>query len=1147
MALWTILSHIIHRSIHLTGVGRYWVILFLLVYYQSYAQIEIENARSYIVENADKQKLTATDINGLLISSAYRSPTTGWYHVYFNQGYQSIEVYNRLLNVVLVDNKGSYLTHNFIPNLDLTPKVGAFKGTITPADALQKALAEVGLASANLTQVELPKVTQLADGTVTRSIYSIPALSDQKIDVKLYWLPIETDRKEQKVVEKLTLAWNVRFLTKDGSNGWSIHVDAQSGNILQKIDEIIHCDFGVPHHHIRAHDKGSQAFLDKAGKNFTPNGYTVFDYPLESPNHGSRTESVNPYTRFVPSGTGPGVTNGWHNDGSIDYSTTRGNNVWAQEDADNNDGIGLSPSSATLDFTYPYTFGLNTASGNQNAAITNLFYWNNLIHDVLWKFGFDEPSGNFQNNNLGRGGSGNDYVFADAQDGGGTNNANFYTPVDGYNGRMQMYLWNGVSTYQPDGDFDNGIISHEYGHGWSTRLTGGPANSSCLQNAEQGGEGWSDYLALMLTTNWAALTPTVASANISRGIGTYALGQSTTGAGIRPYPYSYDMTNVNGAVTYAKVGSFAVPHGIGSIWATMLWDMTWEIILQDNQIVSSVYTTPSSVTAMRGNVAALKLVNEGLRLQPCSPSFVQSRDAILQADQLLFGGRYRCAIGRAFARRGLGANASTGSSSNDQIVTEDFTPIGGNTLSSATALTVCSGASLTYTATSSTAGVSFSWSRAVVAGISNASSTATSSTINETLTNTTNQPVTVQYVFSISPGGCGLPSLNQSVTVTVNPTITPTVGAYSICQNTTVPAGEGLMAPIVLSNVIDGALTTSSPTYIRASGNDATYYSAGSTVYYQSFTFTAPSSGTQTFAISAASLSDGGSNDTYLSLYQASFNPASPATNFLHGDDDSGPGYLSLFTHSLTQGVTYILVVATYFGGVTGPFTLQASSPVFSAGAPNWYATPTGGLPLATNTVFNPVGVAGSGIVNTTIPGTTTFYVSRPDFAACRTAATFTILTTAAPVATVSSTTITMGGSVALAASGCTGAGSVLKWYQTADDGLVSMPVSPTATTQYYARCERTTGSKVCLSDKSQDVTVTFIPLTAFISVQTGSWDVSATWNCNCVPDGSLPVQIMDTHTVTIPNAYTGLAKGVQFFGTGKVSVQGSGKVNIVN
>ena len=75
-------------------------------------------------------------------------------------------------------------------------------------------------------------------------------------------------------------------------------------------------------------------------------------------------------------------------------------------------------------------------------AVANLFYLNNVVHDKLYRHGFTEAAGNFQTNNFGRGGFGNDPVNAEAQDGGGTNNANFATPGDGTRPRMQMYLWN---------------------------------------------------------------------------------------------------------------------------------------------------------------------------------------------------------------------------------------------------------------------------------------------------------------------------------------------------------------------------------------------------------------------------------------------------------------------------------------------------------------------------------------------------------------------------------------------------------------------------------------------------------------------------------------------------------------------------------
>src|SRR4030095_16494325 len=206
----------------------------------------------------------------------------------------------------------------------------------------------------------------------------------------------------------------------------------------------------------------------------------------------------------------------------------------------------------------------------------------------------------------------------------------------------------------PDGDFDSGVISHEYGHGISMRLTGGPSNVNCLNNEEQMGEGWSDFFGLMLTTDW----PNASSTDI-RGIGTYVTGEPTNGTGIRTYPYTID-TAVN-PFTYADVAAAPLINGlpsvhfIGSVWATMLWDMTWNIIEMEG-------VDPDMYHGTGGNNIAMQLVIDGLKLQPCNPGFVDGRDAILLADQMNYGGQHQCAIWKAFARRGLGVDADQGSS-----------------------------------------------------------------------------------------------------------------------------------------------------------------------------------------------------------------------------------------------------------------------------------------------------------------------------------------------------------------------------------------------------------------------------------------------------------------------------------------------------
>lgn len=1055
------------------------------------AQKEIEKAKSYLNANVTKYHLSTNDIAEMGISSAYLSPTTGWYHVYFVQKHQSIEVYNGILNATLVNENVANIGNSFVPDIASKVPAGINIIPLTPVDAISKAATSLKL-SGNSVNSQQVNFSNLPNGQIEKAVYTNADLSNDNINVKLYWFPYDT-LAGQVGVTKVNLVWNVQIYTKDHKNAWSVQVDALSGDIIDTKDMVIHCDFGVPEYNHDQHQRISHEPTDLAResinvlKPLVANSYKVFDYPLESPNHGAHTIVTSPYIKFLPSGKGPGGTNGWHDDGITSYTITRGNNVFAKEDKNADNSGGYSPNSATLDFNYTYTHSTGTATANLDAAITNLFYWNNLIHDVLYKYGFDEPGGNFQTTNLSGFGLGNDYVNAEAQDGSGTNNANFFTPADGSNPRMQMYLWDEGAhpLYQPDSDFDNGVITHEYGHGWSNRLTGGPSQVNCLQNAEQGGEGWSDFLALMLTTNWSSLTPTLASANIPRGIGTYSMAKPTSGTGIRLYRYSYDMAHVNSAVTYGKVGDtkFAIPHGIGSIWATILWDMAWEIILQDNQIVDNIYTVPASVTDMRGNIAALKLVNEGLRLQPCGPSFVDARDAILAADSILFNKRYKCSIWKAFARRGLGRFASTGGSKNDRVVTEDFTPYGDRWLNSARTSIVCSGSLFSYTATTAAGGTTFAWSRPAVQGISNSAGSGSSATINETLINTTTEPIIVVYYFTLTPSNTC--PVVQEVWVTVNPAPVVSVGTYSVCKDGAVPVGQGLTVSATLSNTYSGTIPSGTP-YQRSSGDStSTYVASGYSPNHQAIVFVSPLSGSVAIEVVDASMTGCCTYSTYMALYQTSFSPGSPAINFLVGDDDSGDkSYASRIRYNLTAGSTYVLVVSGFSSGLIGNYTLKSSSPIFPL-ANNWYTVSSGGGSIFTGNVFNPVGVAGSGIPNTSTPGSTNFYVEGNRFPGCRTQTTFIINPTTVGGSIAGSTSVcapTNSGTLTL--SGHTG--SILRWESSTDNftsNIVS--IANTTTTLNFSNLTQTTKYRAvvksgsCAQVNSAVATITVVTVTA--------------------------------------------------------------------
>jgi hypothetical protein len=597
------------------------------------AQIDAAMVLALIPERIEKAGLRAEDLQDAAITDSYVSEQSGLRHTYIGQRWEGIAVWNAQIAVHQRVGDGSVVTASIQAWPGLSERVNATAPSVSAAAAFATVLASTMPGAAT------PPVIAVEDGG-KRFLFDPQGFSGEAPFAQLVYQPEG---------ESLRLAWNVNHYTPDGSHWWNVRIDAITGQELSRNDWVASCTFG------HGHGEHDCAYPEDAPMPAAPNDFNVYGQPIESPSHGPRTLRNAPWALGgIASPYGWQDTNGA---GGAEYTITRGNNVWAKEDIanDNETTIGFSPDGgATLDFDFPINLA-NAPNTYQSAAITNLYYWNSVMHDVLYGYGFNDPSGNFQQNNYGRGGTGNDYVLADALDGSGTNNANFATPAEGTRPRMQMFVWTYTAPNRTS-DLDNGVIAHEYGHGVSNRLVGGPANVNCLTNAEQMGEGWSDYLALMVTLKAGDTGPT------PRGIGTYVVGQPTNAGGIRPAPYSTDFA-VNG-YTYASTNNTAltVPHGMGFVWCTILWEMTWDLI--------GVYgLDPNVYTGTGGNNIAFRLVVEAMKLTPCNPGFVQGRDAILLADQNLYGGANQTTLWAAFARRGLGSGANQGTvgSRTDQV------------------------------------------------------------------------------------------------------------------------------------------------------------------------------------------------------------------------------------------------------------------------------------------------------------------------------------------------------------------------------------------------------------------------------------------------------------------------------------------------
>lgn len=748
-------------------------------------QTPLDIALRYMEQEHAKWQLDKTDVANPLVSRQYRTRHNGVTHFYFLQQHEGIPVHNAVLGIhVAANGKVGFATSRFLPQL--ATRVNARAPLLTPLQAIIYAAQ----------QLDLPgkaAPTYLSTTDRNELLYEDKNISRSPIRVRLMYQPASEGA--------VRLAWDLAIQQTNTPDYWSVRVDALTGTLLDKNNWTLYCKFDHEANHRHSENcvenaqpmsfvETRQALLQRQFSPPVDNArYNVFPVPVESPLHGQRQLLVSPADELAS-------PYGWHDVNGVvgaEYRITRGNNVHAFLDLNDRDvSAGNEPSGGTeLVFDFPFD-PRQEPIGLRDASVTQLFYMNNFMHDFTYQYGFDEAAGNFQRNNYGRGGSAEDPVLAQSQDGGGTNNANFSTPPDGISGSMQMYLWSSPpelifsvnspsdiartypvggagfglqysetpitgrvvaaldSSQSPslvcrplanssavsgnialidrgtclfvekarnvqaagasgiivcnnenatilmggtavditiplvslssgncalikeklrkneevqatiayserpvpavlDASFDNGIVAHEYGHGISIRLTGGPENSNCLNNNEQMGEGWSDFFTLVTSVKPDDVGTT------GRGIGTYVSDRNVNARGIRRQRYSTDMS-INTQVFDDIIGTTA-PHPLGEVWTSVLWDLYWKMV--------EVYGFDDDLYRGKGgNNLAIQLVMDGMKLQACEPGFIDGRDAILAADILNNEGANQCFIWEVFARRGLGWSADQGDTDN---------------------------------------------------------------------------------------------------------------------------------------------------------------------------------------------------------------------------------------------------------------------------------------------------------------------------------------------------------------------------------------------------------------------------------------------------------------------------------------------------
>lgn len=565
-------------------------------------------AQSYLASHVAELGLQPADLEEFIVSSQYTDQRSGTTHIYLRQTFGGLEVMNADLSIhVTARGEIISVSSSFIGS----PQV---VGGETPHFVIgaPQAFAEFS-DDMGLGLLVAPQIVSInSESPDLETVLSASGVALEDVQAKLVYVP---------TADGLELAWRLNVQTLDQAHWYDAFVDADSGESIYVDDAIGHAS------------------------------YRVFAAPLQSPNDGPRTLVTDTHDLIAS-------PFGWHDTNGVagaEFTDTQGNNAVAQDDVDANDVGGFRPDGgAGLVFDFPHDVAQDPALF-PSAAITNAFYWVNTLHDIHYQYGFTEAAGNFQSNNYGKGGLGNDPVLIDVHDGGG-GGAAFVSPKDGQSPRMTLTIRAAPSR---DNAIDNDIIIHEYGHGISERLTGGPANNQGL-NATQSrgmGEGWSDWWAIMLTQ-----VPSDAKLD-SYPIGAFLVNDP---GGIRRFPYSFDMA-IN-PLTYADYNNASTrssQHAIGEIWASALWDMNW-LLVEKHGFSSDFYHGTG------GNNLALQLVMDGLKLQGTNPSLLDSRDAILAADFALTGGQNHAEIWTAFARRGMGFSANDGGSASSTSVTEAF-------------------------------------------------------------------------------------------------------------------------------------------------------------------------------------------------------------------------------------------------------------------------------------------------------------------------------------------------------------------------------------------------------------------------------------------------------------------------------------------
>lgn len=514
--------------------------------------------------------------------------------------------------------------------------------------------------------------------------------------VKLLDAPLRKNEEEfYSVVQMKTghLAECYTFYLDNMEDKWlHVSVNIRGGDIVQVVNYYSHASSEMP--------KVSESKLLKARTNASLDGSKIDAYATQihkASYHAIKLPNVSPlqgFTSILDPADSNASSEGWHSDecfgweynhfdyfwneaeglggisnGTLHPSITCGNNavVYPGTWPPNNENMVDAPEGPDFDFNSNWSDGsfLNTprsrlpieinqaisayesenypqASHNRRAAAVHLFYIINTLHDIFYNYGFTDASGNFEREC--KSGYGRDEVVAHT-----TNTlkniALFASPPDGQIGRMHLSIFEYGFGIPRDAALDSMLLIHEYTHGLTSRLTGGAMNARCLASFESSGlaEGWSDAIAIFLSHD----------GGVEKEIAFAAWISFNTKSGLRRYPYTTSI--FRNPLLFSGMMTLKDVHQVGEIWASILNEVYWSLV---NSFGFSRHWEDSTQT--EGNIVMLQLIFGGLIVQPCNPTFIQARDAIIHTDKLYYDDLHLCELWNGFSKRGLGIKAHYG-------------------------------------------------------------------------------------------------------------------------------------------------------------------------------------------------------------------------------------------------------------------------------------------------------------------------------------------------------------------------------------------------------------------------------------------------------------------------------------------------------